>query len=49
MIDRIFAAGMDVARLNFSHGTPEEHARSIALLRGSSGKHEKLVANLADL
>jgi pyruvate kinase len=49
MIDRLFAAGMDVARLNFSHGTHEEHARNFALIRAASGKHEKPVAILADL
>jgi pyruvate kinase len=49
MIDRLFTAGMDVARLNFSHGTHEEHARSMALLRAASGEHEKPVAILADL
>lgn len=49
MIDRLFTAGMDVARLNFSHGTREEHARSVAMIRASSGKHEKPVAILADL
>ena len=26
MLDRLVAAGMDVARLNFSHGTQAEHA-----------------------
>jgi pyruvate kinase len=26
-------AGMDVARLNFSHGVPEDHAQAIDLLR----------------
>ena len=45
----MFAAGMDVARLNFSHGTQEEHARNFALIRAASGKHEKPVAILADL
>jgi pyruvate kinase len=49
MIDRLFTAGMDVARLNFSHGTHEEHARSMVLLRVASGEHEKPVAILADL
>jgi pyruvate kinase len=49
MIDRLFSAGMDVARLNFSHGTLEEHARSIAMLRATSGEHEKPLAILADL
>jgi pyruvate kinase len=49
MIDRLFAAGMDVARLNFSHGTHEDHARHFALIRAASGKHEKPIAILADL
>jgi pyruvate kinase len=49
MIDRLFDAGMDVARLNFSHGTHEEHARNITMIRVASGKHEKPVAILADL
>jgi pyruvate kinase len=49
MIDRLFAAGMDVARLNFSHGSQEEHARTFALIRAASGKHQKPLAILADL
>src|SRR5713226_344670 len=49
MIDRLLNAGMDVARLNFSHGTREEHAKSITLLRAASGEHEKPIAILADL
>jgi pyruvate kinase len=49
MIDRLLHAGMDVARLNFSHGTHEEHAKSIAKLRAASAKLEKPIAILADL
>ena len=33
MIRELMRAGMDVARLNFSHGTHEEHARVIERLR----------------
>ena len=33
MLDRLVAAGMDVARLNFSHGTHEEHAEVIRSIR----------------
>jgi len=33
VLDRLVAAGMDVARLNFSHGTHEEHAAVIRRLR----------------
>src|SRR5215471_5900658 len=29
VLRRLLAAGIDVARLNFSHGTREEHARTI--------------------
>ncbi|PYT54836.1 MAG: pyruvate kinase [Acidobacteria bacterium] len=49
MIDRLLSAGMDVARFNVSHGTREEHAKSITLLRAASGEHEKPIAILADL
>jgi pyruvate kinase len=49
MIDRMIAAGMDVARLNFSHGTHPEHARLIASVRSASRKHGKPIAVLADL
>ena len=49
MIDRLLDAGMDVARLNFSHGTHEEHAKNISILRAASGKHQKPIAILADL
>jgi pyruvate kinase len=49
MIDRLLQAGMDVARLNFSHGAHAEHAQSIAVLRAAAVEHEKPIAILADL
>jgi pyruvate kinase len=49
MIDRLVRCGMDVARLNFSHGTPEEHARHFAAVRRASMHHEKSIAIMADL
>jgi pyruvate kinase len=42
-------AGMDVARLNFSHGTHEEHAARLERLRGASEEKKKAVATLQDL
>jgi pyruvate kinase len=42
-------AGMDVARLNFSHGTHEEHARRIGLLRAAAESSGREVAILQDL
>ena len=49
MIDGLVDAGMDVARLNFSHGTHAEHARSVVLVRRASAKYQKPIAVLADL
>jgi len=49
MIDELLHAGMDVARLNFSHGTPEEKARLISFVRRASARYSKPVAILADL
>jgi pyruvate kinase len=49
IIERLMRAGMDVARLNFSHGKHEDHARSIATLRAAAIEHEKPIAIIADL
>ena len=49
IIDRLMQAGMDVARLNFSHGTHADHAHSIAMIRAAANKRQKPVAILADL
>jgi pyruvate kinase len=49
MIDALLRRGMDVARLNFSHGTHEDHAKAVDAIRAASGRHEKSVAVLADL
>jgi pyruvate kinase len=49
MIRKLIDAGMDVARLNFSHGTHEEHAQNIASLREAAVLMKKPIAILADL
>ncbi len=49
MIYRLIEAGMNVARLNFSHGIREDHARTIAALRESSARLQRPLAILADL
>ena len=48
-IARLAAAGMDVARLNFSHGTAEGHARMAALIRDESERIGRPIAILQDL
>jgi len=49
MIRKLIEAGMDVARLNFSHGTHQEHAESFAMLREAAMKFQKPIAVLVDL
>ena len=49
VIRRLIVAGMDVARLNFSHGTHDEHARNIAMLRAISEELDTPVTILQDL
>lgn len=41
--------GMDVARLNFSHGTHEDHARNIDRLRRVAAKEGRTICILQDL
>ena len=45
----VLLAGVDVARVNFSHGTPQEHLDRIARLRAAAAELGKNVAVLADL
>ena len=45
----LIGAGMDVARLNFSHGTHDEHSARLARLRQASELERKSVAVLQDL
>jgi pyruvate kinase len=49
VIRQLIKAGMDVARLNFSHGSQEEHARQIATLRALSQELDTPVTILQDL
>lgn len=48
-IEKLVRAGMDCARLNFSHGTPEEHLQVIKRVRAVSRRTGKLVAVMQDL
>src|ERR1700733_12717574 len=46
---RMVNAGMDVARLNYSHGTLEEHAETVSRARSAAGRAGRPVAILQDL
>ncbi|MHC1784934.1 MAG: pyruvate kinase [Anaerolineaceae bacterium] len=49
MVEKLILAGMDVARLNFSHGTHENHAERIRMIRQISLKLNKSISILQDL
>lgn len=48
-LGELIDAGMDVARLNFSHGTRVEHAALHGLLQELAGQRGRVVGILADL
>jgi pyruvate kinase len=45
----LVAAGVDVVRLNFSHGTAEDHKKRIDILRDAAHKAGRTVGVMADL
>ena len=49
MLEKLFAAGVDVFRLNFSHGRHAEKAELIRMIRDLEAKYSQPIAILADL
>ncbi|WP_462381688.1 pyruvate kinase [Pseudomonas sp. Marseille-QA0892] len=49
VLEQLIIAGIDVARLNFSHGSPDEHKARARLIRELAAKHGRHVALLGDL
>lgn len=49
MLRRVFDAGVDVARLNLSHGSAEQHRERARALRQTAAQCKREVALLADL
>ena len=48
-IGELIDAGMSVARLNFSHGSHEDHARTLQIVRSEADRRGKAIAALLDL
>ncbi len=49
LLDRLVAEGLDVARINFSHGTREEHQRTASAIRAAAHDAGCIVSILVDL
>jgi pyruvate kinase len=49
MVRRLFFAGVDVFRLNFSHGTADDHRARFAVLRELEGETGRPIGIMADL
>ncbi len=49
IVARLIRAGMDAARLNFSHGERADHIKRINLIRGEAAKAGKHIAIIQDL
>jgi pyruvate kinase len=49
MLDRLVEAGMDVARVNFSHGTQAQHGEVIGLIREGEADWRRPITILQDL
>jgi pyruvate kinase len=48
-LERMFLAGVDVVRLNFSHGTAADHVRRAEIVREACRKTGRTVSIMADL
>jgi len=49
MLDKVIEAGVDVVRINFSHGSPEEHIERAERVRNRARAHGRQVGVLCDL
>jgi pyruvate kinase len=49
VLERMFLAGVDVVRLNFSHGTSEDHMKRAELVRETCRKVNRAVGIMCDL
>ncbi len=48
-LDEMIAAGLSVARINFSHGTADDHRRRVRKVRAAAEEHGVAIGILADI
>lgn len=49
VLDKLIEAGIDVVRINFSHGHPDEHRKRVEMLRDRAEAHGRQIGVLMDL
>ena len=49
VIRSLFETGVDIFRLNFSHGSHEDHKAKVKILRELEKKHSRFICILGDL
>lgn len=49
VLDEMIQAGVDVVRVNFSHGSPEEHMQRVDAVRNRARAHGRQIGVLCDL
>ena len=49
IIEKLFLTGVDVFRLNFSHGSHEDHKAKVKIIRELEKKHSRFICILGDL
>ncbi len=49
VLEKLIKIGVNVVRLNFSHGSPEDHRKRVDAVRELAVKHQRTVAILGDL
>jgi pyruvate kinase len=49
VLTRLIAAGVDAVRLNFSHGTADDHSTRVAHIRRIAAEQKRIISIIADL
>lgn len=49
VLEEMIKAGMDIVRLNFSHGTHEEHTKAFNMVRELGAKYNQQISIIADI